>query len=433
MPNPVSTQKMIHGNRRKARRAAILAITGATAIALTACSSSSSSSNSSSGTKAPIQIGYINTFSGPEAVNGTDAWAGVQVALSEINKSGGVLGGHQLEIVKKDDQYTPSVAVQDLRSLNADGIHLVIGGTNTDVCLSMLPLLQPLDTLLLTAECSDDYFTQPKAINPLFFRVNTSSASLTGALGVQMCKSFKGATKFYALNLDYTIVHLGTQQFANAVSSCGIKQAKVIYMPATVTNTLPYVQSLLSAVPANGTQSSILFLGTFGAPLLNAFKVGLPIGLESKFRAVGTFATAFDSTAAELYPNVPSVYSTSDYYPTAFNTTANSNFVSDFKELNHGTAPNTTNFVGFRTLEALAAAIDKAGSTDTAKVAAAMAHLSIPDPQGTLTVNPTTHQANVYVVIRHYQGSSVTILGTVPFEEAVAAAKLLGTPPPGST
>jgi len=54
-----------------------------------------------------IKIGYINSFSGPRAVNGQSYWIPISFVAYDINKSGGIMvDGKQkmIEIIKGDNQ-----------------------------------------------------------------------------------------------------------------------------------------------------------------------------------------------------------------------------------------------------------------------------------------------------------------------------------------
>ena len=59
--------------------------------------------------QAPIKIGFISTFSGPQAAIGEDMRRSVELAKEHL---GGKMGGKPFEIVYEDDQFKPDVGKQ---------------------------------------------------------------------------------------------------------------------------------------------------------------------------------------------------------------------------------------------------------------------------------------------------------------------------------
>ena len=55
------------------------------------------SDSSPSNTQAPIKLGFLSSFTGTYNQNGFNGLAGVNLAVSEINASGGILGRQGIE------------------------------------------------------------------------------------------------------------------------------------------------------------------------------------------------------------------------------------------------------------------------------------------------------------------------------------------------
>ena len=97
-----------------------------TKAASTAGGSSASTAGNSSATTAaptgnssgaPIKIAVIAPFSGGEGYLGTPTLNGIQMALKTV---GGTVAGRQVQVVKYDDQCTPTNAVQIVRRIQQD-------------------------------------------------------------------------------------------------------------------------------------------------------------------------------------------------------------------------------------------------------------------------------------------------------------------------
>jgi len=65
---------------------------------------------------ATIKIGEINPLSGRFAKQGIEIHQGIEVAVAEANMAGGV-GGNRLQLVSRDDQSRPDVAISRAEEL----------------------------------------------------------------------------------------------------------------------------------------------------------------------------------------------------------------------------------------------------------------------------------------------------------------------------
>lgn len=76
----------------------------------------------------PIKLGFIGPLTGDAASLGTVARSAVELAVEEINASGGV-DGRMLEVVAEDGECTAGPATSAASKLiNADGVEAIIGG-----------------------------------------------------------------------------------------------------------------------------------------------------------------------------------------------------------------------------------------------------------------------------------------------------------------
>lgn len=94
--------------------------------------------------KPPIKIGLAATFSGGLAVSGHAIERGLTVAVDEINAKGGLLGGRQLVIVKRDDEGKPANGVAVVRDLAGEGVAAIFGGLFTPVTLAQVATVHEL-------------------------------------------------------------------------------------------------------------------------------------------------------------------------------------------------------------------------------------------------------------------------------------------------
>lgn len=112
------------------------------AIALAACggASSSKASNSAStkkGDTSPIKIGLVGPLSGPYAVSTISIQGSLKAWQEVTNQNGGILG-RKVQITSTDDQADPAKSVQAVRSLVEGGTTIIVGPVVN------APALQPL-------------------------------------------------------------------------------------------------------------------------------------------------------------------------------------------------------------------------------------------------------------------------------------------------
>ncbi len=87
-----------------------------------------------------IKIGVILGYTGPiESLTG-DMAAGAELAMSEVNAAGGVLGGRKIVPVRGDTTCVDSAAATATteRLITSDGISAIVGGDCSGVTTAML-------------------------------------------------------------------------------------------------------------------------------------------------------------------------------------------------------------------------------------------------------------------------------------------------------
>jgi len=84
----------------------------------------------------PIKVGVTGPYTGGSSSMGVSMRDGVKLAISEINKAGGVLG-RQLQAVERDDEAKNERGVQIAQELiNKEKVVATLGFINTGVALA---------------------------------------------------------------------------------------------------------------------------------------------------------------------------------------------------------------------------------------------------------------------------------------------------------
>ena len=91
--------------------------------------------------KDPILIGYLPALTGPSSSTGVGINRGVQMAVEEINKAGGV-DGRPLELISRDTQSDPTKAVNGAAELTrGHKVNVVFGPINSGEAIPVVPQL----------------------------------------------------------------------------------------------------------------------------------------------------------------------------------------------------------------------------------------------------------------------------------------------------
>jgi branched-chain amino acid transport system substrate-binding protein len=115
-----------------------LAGTCVLSLAVVACGSSGSST-ASSASKSPYIIGSIDTETGVFGSTDAAGALGVEAWAAYVNSHGGI-NGHDVQLVVKDDQDSPSVALSEVRAFAADKNLIALVGNVSAVETSWAPV-----------------------------------------------------------------------------------------------------------------------------------------------------------------------------------------------------------------------------------------------------------------------------------------------------
>ncbi len=166
----------------------------------------------------PIKIGFVSTFSGPQAAIGEDMRRSVELAKEHL---GGKMGGRPFEIVYEDDQFKPDVGrAKSEKLVQQDKVNFVAGYIWSNVLLASLKTVTDEgDTILISTNagpsqiagdlCNRNFFStswvndqtpmamgeylQGKGVKSLYLMAGNYAAGKDMLAGVK--RTFKGEIK----------------------------------------------------------------------------------------------------------------------------------------------------------------------------------------------------------------------------------------------
>ena len=149
--------------------------------------------------QSPIKVGFVSTFSGPQAAIGEDMRRSVELAKEHL---GGKMGGKPFEIVYEDDQFKPDVGkARSEKLVQQDKVNFVAGYIWSNVLLASLKtVVDEGDTILVSANAG------PSAIagelcNKNFFSTSWQNDQTPMAMGDYL--NNKGVKSLYLVGPNY--------------------------------------------------------------------------------------------------------------------------------------------------------------------------------------------------------------------------------------
>jgi len=109
--------------------------------------------------EAAIKLAVVGPLSGRQAMVSQDVLHGVELAVEEWNKKGGVLG-RKVSIIQGDDEGIPSKAFSVAKKLAKSGIVAVIGHLNSDCSIAASPIYHQYKIPQVSPVSTNPQFTE---------------------------------------------------------------------------------------------------------------------------------------------------------------------------------------------------------------------------------------------------------------------------------
>jgi branched-chain amino acid transport system substrate-binding protein len=173
------------------RNTILLGIASAMVFSTAGCSGGllSSGSSGTATTSGSVKLGMVVPLSGSSAPTGVYMRNGAQLAVDEINKAGGVLGGRKLELLVEDEACDAQQAVASANKVVSEGAVVSVGGYCSGATLPTLPIFQKANIpMIIPAANSQELVAQGL---PNVFMINgTGKQQSTTALAFMKKSSY---------------------------------------------------------------------------------------------------------------------------------------------------------------------------------------------------------------------------------------------------
>ena len=353
----------------------------ASALAVAAFGVTSISANAAD----TIKIGEINHYKRMAAF-ANPYKNGIELALQQINDSGGVLG-KPLEFIYRDDQGKPGEAVKIAGELMTRDETIMLTGTIlSHVGLAISSYAAEKKYLYLASEPLADSLVWAKG-NDYTFRLRASTYMQAAMLAEEAAKTDAMTYATIAPNYAYG---------KDAVAA--FKTALLALKPEVtfVTEQWPALFKIDAGAEVQAIERAkpdAIYNVTFGGDLAKFVREGTTRGLFEGRNVYGLL-TGEPEYLDPLKDEAPVDWIVTGYPWYDLTDESNKAFVDAYQE-KFEEGPKIGSLVGYMTAQSIAAGITKAGSTDTDAMIAAFKGLEVQTPLGGIVFREQDHQSTM--------------------------------------
>jgi len=336
--------------------------------------------------KKPIKLGVVFIMSGPMGGYGKHGTQAIQLALDEMNEQGGILG-RKVVAIFQDDELKVDKGVQITQKfITEDKVDFIIGPTSSGVALAMADIVEKEKRILVLTQSATNSLTDAKFNRYLFSTL--SNAMMHSRAGAYLMAS-KPYKRWMCIGPGYSYGYESWNSFKDKLKQLrpDIEIVGEVWPKLTEPDYTPFIQKIVEAKP------DAVWSPLWGMDAVNFIKQALPLGLFDKIKFAFPDGAALE-TLLPLGKNMPDgLFVASRYFFLTPDSLMNKRFVKvyqeRFKEYPDYMAEETYGGVYF-----LKAAIERANSTDTERIIAAVEKepLAWETPEGWKIMRKEDHQ-----------------------------------------
>jgi branched-chain amino acid transport system substrate-binding protein len=348
----------------------------------------------------PIKIGVPVGLSGANSVVAPSVVQSAELAVDEINAKGGVLG-RPLALDVADDASGAAGAQKAFDALVFQKkVNVLISMETSAARNAGLPIVARGKTPFIYTS-----FYEGRSCSPYLY-VNAWVPEQQVPPIVDYFNKEKKATKYFLIGSDYAFGR-GMLSFTKAyVEKTGGKVVGEEYLPMDGSDWTP----IISKLKASGADA-IITSTAGGAPNVTLTKQLRAAGVSLPY---GNLAVD-EGTAKSMGADAAGIYISASYV-TGIDSPANKKFLAAMSKKFGADlkTPNDLSVPEYEGVYAYKAAVEKAGSTDSQKVLAALSEVSVEGPRGTIRMDKQRHAPLTMYLGQVQSDGSVKVIQSFP-------------------
>jgi len=339
----------------------------------------------------PIRIGYPVILSGPGALIGEPSLKGAQMYVEEINAKGGVLG-RKLELVVRDTKGNADEAVRIARDLILrENVDFLVGTLTSAEGPAVSPVAKENKIVFVVPVVETDQLTAPANLHPYVFRTATTT-TIEGRTAAEIMAKWQ-VKRVATMSPDYAFGQDLTRAFVAHLKKIrpDIEIVDQQWPKLGEADYTPFINAQLAKKP------DAVFTSLWGGHFVTFAKQAKPLRyFESvKFNVLAAGEAGAIETTKAMGDDYPLGIWANAY--DAFNWNGpqqHKEYIARLRTYLKEDHPSSWPITGYIGMQMLTAAIAKAGTTDSDKVANAMLEISVDTPIGKQSFRAKDHQAN---------------------------------------
>ena len=340
--------------------------------------------------KGPVKVGYQAIASGTLAGYGQFHKMGVQMAVEEINKAGGIAGA-KLEVNFRDSTLKKPQAIKNARYfVDSWGADFLAGIDSSGQALALAPVMKRLGKPLIVTHAATEKLTEvevyKKGIKEIF-RICTPTYQ-DGNAAAFVAKNLP-AKSWATISPKYEYGYTCWRMFKGTLTKLkpGAKFVAESWAPFGTTDFRSHINKILDAKPEG------LYSTEWAGELITFVKQAKQAGLFGKIKhimfPVGAAMDVLEGLGKEMPDNV---WISGRYFFLYPQTRRNIKWVSDFrKRWKH--YPAYVSETGYSAMYAFKKAVESCGSKEAKKVIKVLEGMTLASPAGNRVFRKEDHQA----------------------------------------
>jgi branched-chain amino acid transport system substrate-binding protein len=364
---------------------AVTTLAGVTALAFTHLA-----------TAQAIRIGAVYPLTGGVSYDGITKLNGAKLAVEEINAKGGVLG-RQIELLSEDGACNPAQSVASAEKLITQSkVVALLGAICSSATGAMGETIKKYKIPLVTGVSTAERLTEQN--NPYFFRATTTTTLNGKAMGETLAKLAGGKRVAFIVTSD-DWGRSAAQSYGDSLKARGIEVVATEFFDRNDTDFAALLTKIRAAKP-----DAIFSTGGF-QNAANVTKQARQMGLSQVIIGEGAFTSeAYNKLVDPFTDNVFGIIE----WVSAIDSAQNKKFIDDYKA-KYKEVPTKFSVAGYQTVYIMAQAIQRAGSTDGDKIAAALKATDYNGLTGNYKFDDKgqAYNFNMYIVANVNKGQNV--------------------------
>ena len=332
-----------------------------------------------------FKIGEINSYKAQPAFL-EPYKKGMELALEDINASGGV-NGHKLELFTREDNANPGDAVRAGEELlSREGVDVIAGAYLSNIGLALADFAKQRKVFYMAGEPLTDKMVWQNG-NRYTFRLRASTYMQVSMLVPEALKLKKKRWALVYPNYEYGQSAAATFKQLMKAQQSDVEFVAELAPPLGKLDAGAVTQALADAKP------DAIFNVLFGADLTKFVREGQTRGLFNG-REVVSLLTGEPEYLDALKDDTPNGWLVTGYPWSSLNTPEHNAFLGAYQKRFNET-PRLGSVVGYTLIKSIAQAYKKAGSNDTEKLIAASRGMVVESPFGKITFRTDDQQSTM--------------------------------------